>query len=69
MKAEQMKARAHEKLANKLAAARRMAEEKRATAEAKLNEHAARTTQKADYIRRTGHLPSFFSFKMPSLCG
>ncbi|XP_006665069.2 uncharacterized protein LOC102713239 [Oryza brachyantha] len=69
MKAEQMKARAQEKLANKLAAARRMAEEKRASAEAKLNEHAARTTQQADYIRRTGHMPSFFSFKMPSLCG
>ncbi|KAL5203934.1 hypothetical protein ABZP36_008805 [Zizania latifolia] len=67
MKAEQMKARAQEKLANKLAAARRVAEEKRASAEARLNEHAARTTQKADYIRRTGHLPSFF--KMPSLCG
>lgn len=70
MKAEQMKARSQEKLANKLAAARRMAEEKRASAEAKLNERTARTSEKANYIRRTGHLPSsFFSFKMPSLCG
>ncbi|KAF0897546.1 hypothetical protein E2562_038911 [Oryza meyeriana var. granulata] len=69
MKAEQMKARGQERLANKLAAARRLAEERRASAEARLNEHAARTTQKADYIRRTGHLPSFFSLKMPSLCG
>ncbi|KAJ4795185.1 Remorin [Rhynchospora pubera] len=70
VKAERMKARAQEKLANKLAATRRMAEEKRASAEAKLNERAARTSESADYIRRTGHLPSsFFSFKLPSLCG
>ncbi|CAM0875971.1 unnamed protein product [Alopecurus aequalis] len=70
MKAEQMKARAQEKLANKLAEARRVAEEKRASAEATLNEGAARTSEKADYIRRTGHLPSsFFSFRIPSLCG
>lgn len=70
MKAEQMKARAQEKLANKLAEARRVAEEKRASAEAILNEGAARTSEKADYIRRTGHLPSsFFSFRIPSLCG
>ncbi|KAE8812091.1 hypothetical protein D1007_10928 [Hordeum vulgare] len=70
MKAEQMKARAQEKLANKLATARRVAEEKRAVAEATLNEGAARTSEKADYIRRTGHLPSsFFSFRIPSLCG
>ncbi|XP_051179558.1 uncharacterized protein [Lolium perenne] len=70
MKAEQMKARAQEKLANKLAEARRVAEEKRASAEAMLNEGAARTSEKADYIRRTGHLPSsFFSFRIPSLCG
>ncbi|KQJ88593.1 uncharacterized protein At3g61260 isoform X2 [Brachypodium distachyon] len=72
MKAEQMKARAQERLANKLAAARRVAEEKRASAEAMLNEGAARTSEKADYIRRTGHLPSSFfsfSFRIPSLCG
>uniref|UniRef100_A0ACD5X623 Uncharacterized protein n=1 Tax=Avena sativa TaxID=4498 RepID=A0ACD5X623_AVESA len=70
MKAEQMKARAQEKLANKLAEARRVAEEKRAIAEATLNEGAARTSEKAEYIRRTGHLPSsFFSFRIPSLCG
>ncbi|OEL30023.1 hypothetical protein BAE44_0008958 [Dichanthelium oligosanthes] len=67
MKADQMKARAQEKLANRLAATRRIAEEKRASAEAKLNERAARTSEKANYIRRTGHLPS--TFKMPCLCG
>ncbi|XP_073106934.1 uncharacterized protein [Elaeis guineensis] len=70
LKAERMKSRAQEKLANKLAATRRIAEEKRANAEAKLNERATRTSERADYIRRTGHLPSyFFSFKLPSLCG
>lgn len=68
MKAERLKARAQEKYANKLAAARRIAEEKRANAEATLNEKAVKTSEKADYIRRTGHLPSSFSFKLPSLC-
>ncbi|KAM2745313.1 hypothetical protein PS2_021065 [Malus domestica] len=68
VKAERMKTRGQEKLTNKLAATRRIAEEKRANAEAKLNEKALRTSEKADYIRRTGHLPSTFSFKLPSLC-
>lgn len=68
VKAERLKARAQEKYANKLAAARRIAEEKRANAEAKLNEKAVKTSERADYIRRTGHLPSTFSFKLPSLC-
>ncbi|PKA55810.1 cell division cycle 2-like [Apostasia shenzhenica] len=64
------KSRAQEKLANNLAATRRIAEEKRANAQARLNERAARTAEKADYIRRTGHLPSsFFFLKLPSLCG
>ncbi|PKU71869.1 uncharacterized protein LOC110110168 [Dendrobium catenatum] len=69
VKAERLKSRAQEKLANKLAATRRIAEEKRSNAESKLNESAARTADKADYIRRTGHLPSSFFFKLPSLCG
>ncbi|KMT07531.1 hypothetical protein BVRB_6g151420 [Beta vulgaris subsp. vulgaris] len=68
VKAERLKARAQEKYANKLAAARRIAEEKRANAEAQLNENAVKTSEKADYIRRMGHLPSSFSFKLPSLC-
>lgn len=68
MKAERIKARAQEKLASKLAATKRIAEEKRANAEAKMNEKAVRTAERADYIRRTGHLPSSFSFKLPSLC-
>lgn len=68
VKAGRLKARAQERLTNKLTATRRIAEEKRANAEAKLNEKAVRTSEKADYIRRTGHLPSSFSFKRPSLC-
>ncbi|KAK9276623.1 hypothetical protein L1049_006159 [Liquidambar formosana] len=68
VKAERLKSRAQERLANKLAATRRIAEEKRANAEAKLNEKAVRTSEKADYIRRTGDLPSSFYFKLPSLC-
>ncbi|KAF2292565.1 hypothetical protein GH714_025616 [Hevea brasiliensis] len=68
VKAERIKARAQEKLASKLAATKRIAEEKRANAEAKMNEKAVRTAERADYIRRTGHLPSSFSFKLPSLC-
>ncbi|XP_021809630.1 uncharacterized protein LOC110753126 [Prunus avium] len=68
VKAERMKARGQEKLTNKLAATRRIAEEKRANAEAKLNAKALRTSEKADCIRRTGLLPFTFSFKLPSLC-
>ncbi|XP_052203937.1 uncharacterized protein At3g61260 [Diospyros lotus] len=68
VKAERFKARAQEKLENKLVATRRIAEEKRANAEAKLNDKAVRTSERADYIRRTGHLPSSFSFKLPSFC-
>lgn len=68
VKAERLKTRAQERLANKLAATRRIAEEKLANAEAKLNEQAVRTSERADYIRRTGHLPSSFSFKLPSWC-
>ncbi|KAJ6719269.1 hypothetical protein OIU79_007015 [Salix purpurea] len=68
VKAERLKARAQERLANKLASTKRIAEEKRSNAEATLNEKAAKTSETADYIRRTGHLPSSFSFKLPSLC-
>jgi len=47
---------------NKLAAARHKAEEKRATAEAKSNRQAAKTDKQAEYIRRTGRVPSSFTF-------
>ncbi|CAL5395987.1 unnamed protein product [Camellia sinensis] len=68
VKAERLKARAQERLVNKLAATRRIAEEKLANAGAKLNEKAVTTSERADYIRRTGNLPSSFSFKLPSIC-
>ncbi|XP_076940482.1 uncharacterized protein LOC143609680 [Bidens hawaiensis] len=64
-KAERLKSRAQEKYTNKLASTRRIAEEKRAKAEVTLNEQAVKTSEKADYIRRTGHLPSSFSIKLP----
>ncbi|XP_039015253.1 uncharacterized protein LOC120145498 isoform X2 [Hibiscus syriacus] len=56
---ERMRGRAHDKLMNKLAAARHKAEEKRAAAEAKRNQQAAETEQQADYVRRTGRIPYF----------
>ncbi|XP_076909008.1 uncharacterized protein LOC143566111 [Bidens hawaiensis] len=67
-KAERLKARAQEKYTNKVASTRRIAEEKRAKAEAILNEKAVQTCERADYIRRTGHLPSSFSIKLPWCC-
>ncbi|KAL5760627.1 hypothetical protein ACOSP7_019140 [Xanthoceras sorbifolium] len=58
---ERIRGRAHDKLMNKLAAARHKAEEKRAEAEAKRNRQAAKTEQQTEYIRRTGRIPSTFS--------
>lgn len=69
VKTERLISRAEERLTNKLAATKRIAEEKRSNAESKLNESASKTSEKADYIRRTGHFPSSFLFKLPSLCG
>ncbi|KAK1415815.1 hypothetical protein QVD17_31603 [Tagetes erecta] len=65
-KAERLKSRAQEKYTNKIASTRRIAEEKRAKAEVNLNEQAVKISEKADYIRRTGHLPSSFSVKLPT---
>lgn len=58
---ERMRAHAHDKLMNKLAAAKHKAEEKRALAEARRDQQAARTARQAEFIRRTGHIPSSFS--------
>ncbi|XP_043718161.1 uncharacterized protein LOC122666113 isoform X2 [Telopea speciosissima] len=58
---EKMRGRAHDRLMNKLAAARHKAEEKRAEAEAKRNQQASKTEQQAEYVRRTGRIPSSFS--------
>ncbi|GKC51472.1 remorin family protein, partial [Tanacetum coccineum] len=58
---ERMRGGAHDRLMNKLAAARLKAEEKRAAAEAKRNREAARAEEQAAYIRKTGRVPSSFS--------
>lgn len=58
---EKMKALAQDKLMNKLAAVRHKAEEKLAAAEARRNKHAVKIEKQAEYIRKTGHLPSSFS--------
>ncbi|PQP95374.1 hypothetical protein Pyn_27235 [Prunus yedoensis var. nudiflora] len=58
---ERIRGRAHSKLMNKLAAARHKAQEKRAASESKRNQQAAKTEQQAEYIRRTGRIPSSFS--------
>ncbi|KAG6396442.1 hypothetical protein SASPL_142592 [Salvia splendens] len=67
VKAEQLKSRAKEKFNQKIAGTRRVTEERRAAAEAKLNENAMKTSEKRDYIRRIGHLSSSFSFNFS--CG
>uniref|UniRef100_A0A1D1Y5R1 Uncharacterized protein At3g61260 n=1 Tax=Anthurium amnicola TaxID=1678845 RepID=A0A1D1Y5R1_9ARAE len=58
---ERMRAHAQDRLMNKLAVARHKAEEKRAAAEAKRYQQAARTAQQVEYIRRTGRIPPSFS--------
>ena len=67
-----VKLRAWEKTASKLASAQAAAREKRAAAEAKLSRRAARVGDKADVLRRTGHLPpsssSGFLLKLPLMC-
>ncbi|XP_074584653.1 uncharacterized protein LOC141840535 [Curcuma longa] len=60
VKVERMRASSHERLMNQLASVRHKAEQKRAAAEAKRNQQAAKTAQQADYIRRTGRIPSKF---------
>ncbi|XP_078177930.1 remorin family protein isoform X1 [Carex rostrata] len=57
---EKMRAHAQDLLMNKLADTRHKAEEKRAMAEAKRTHAAARTAEQAEYIRRTGRVPSTF---------
>ncbi|KAH9615519.1 hypothetical protein KSS87_019238, partial [Heliosperma pusillum] len=57
---ERMRAKAQDKLMKKLATARHKAEEKRAAAEAKMNKNAVKTEQQAEFIRKTGQIPSKF---------
>ncbi|KAL4586382.1 hypothetical protein LXL04_011018 [Taraxacum kok-saghyz] len=58
---ERMRGGAHDRLMNKLAAARHKAEEKRAAAEAKRNREAVRAEEQAGYIRKTGRIPFWVS--------
>nr|GMD69991.1 flocculation protein FLO11 isoform X1 [Ipomoea batatas] len=58
VKVERMRARAQDELMNKLASVRHKAEEKRAAAEARRNDHASKSEKQAEHIRRTGRVPS-----------
>lgn len=58
---ERMKAKAQDKLMSKLAAARHKAEEKRAAAEANMHKQATKSEEQAEYIRKTGRVPSKYS--------
>jgi len=55
--AERMRSEAMAKMAEKLEMTRRIAEEKRASANAKMNQQAAIAVQKAEKIRQTGRVP------------
>lgn len=55
---EKMRARAQDKLMNKLSAVQHKAEEERAIAESNRNRHAAKIERQAEDIRTTGRLPS-----------
>ncbi|KAJ6768896.1 hypothetical protein OIU74_022540 [Salix koriyanagi] len=59
---ERIRGQAQDRLMNKLAALRHKAEEKRAAAEAESNRRAAKTDKQAEYIRKTGRVPSSFTF-------
>lgn len=66
---ERIRSKSHDKLMNKLAAAKHKAEEKRTAAEANRNHQAAKTEEQAQYIRRTGHVPSsYLSFSCCNWC-
>lgn len=65
-KAERMKTQAHEKLANKLAAARRQAEACRLAAEAKRAVAAAKAARKAQLMKSYGKFANLLFF--PFLC-
>ncbi|KAI4300017.1 hypothetical protein L6164_033437 [Bauhinia variegata] len=61
-KIEQMRAQAQAKMVKKVAMARQRSEEKRAAAETRKNREAEKIAAQADYIRRTGRMPSSNSF-------
>ena len=55
--AERIRSEAMAKMAEKLEVTRRVAEEKQASANARMNKQAAIAAQKAEKIRQTGHVP------------
>ncbi|XVE51661.1 hypothetical protein DITRI_Ditri02bG0059500 [Diplodiscus trichospermus] len=57
-KVEQMRAQAQAKMVKKIGMARQRSEEKRSAAEARKNRDAERTAAQAEYIRKTGRMPS-----------
>ncbi|GMI86005.1 hypothetical protein like AT1G30320 [Hibiscus trionum] len=57
-KVEQMRAQAEAKMVKKIAMAKQRSEEKRAAAESRKHREAERTYAQAEYIRRTGRMPS-----------
>lgn len=59
LKVERMKSQAHEKLAHKLATARRQAEELRLAAETRRADAAARATRKAEILKTNGKITNF----------
>jgi len=56
LKAERMKAQAHEKLDHKLAATQRQAEELRLAAETRRAEAAKKTARKAEILKTSGKI-------------
>lgn len=55
--AEKLRSEAMAKMAEKLEMTRRLAEEKRASANARMNQQAAKAVHKAELIRQTGRVP------------
>ena len=55
-----MKAQAHEKLANKLAAAKRQVEELRLAAETRRTQAVARAARKAELLKTRGKITNIF---------
>lgn len=53
-----MRAEAQAKMVKKISMARQRSEEKRAAAEARRNRDAEKAAAQAEYIRRTGRMPS-----------
>ncbi|CAH9145799.1 unnamed protein product [Cuscuta epithymum] len=58
MEVERMRTRSQDEVMKKLSSVRCKAEEKRASAEAKMKDHSSKAEKQAEYIRRTGRIPT-----------